>query len=68
MRKLGQGLLLSIANTVGGVLVFFSSYSMMNLVISEWQLDGTIQKMEKHKSLFYEDKNPDKSVQAMKDY
>ena len=41
---------------------------MMNLVISEWQLDGTIQKMEKHKSLFYEDKNPDKSVQAMKDY
>lgn len=54
--------------TPGGILVFFPSYRTLEQAYDHWGLCGTVDKIEKHKPLFREPKDPAKYQKTMENY
>jgi len=54
VKELGEFLIACFDLSPGGVLIFFTSYSVMNNYMHEWRKNGTMTKMEARKSISVE--------------
>ena len=52
----------------GGILVFFSSYEVLNSFFNHWEENGTIDRLRENKDVFRESKNARTAKKVMKAY
>ena len=68
IRNYGNMLVELCASIPDGVVAFFTSYSYMELIISEWDAMGVLRSVSKHKLIFIETKDVVETTLALDNY
>lgn len=68
IRNYGNMLVELCASIPDGVVAFFTSYSYMESIISEWDAMGVLRSVSKHKLIFIETKDVVETTLALDNY
>ncbi len=68
IRNYGNMLVELCASIPDGVVAFFTSYSYMESIISEWDIMGVLLSVTKHKLIFIETKDVVETTLALDNY